>query len=598
MPAAFSDNERVHIIGELKKAAVRSFTTIGLKKTSLAELAEAAGIVKSTFYVFFDSKEALYLELLLERAADTRRLTIAEGLHKGSDTRDALRRYLRGAVEVLHTDPLYRRLASHPEEIAMVQRKLTADKLAEAGNNGMAELATYIADKQAAGQLPGTDPAVIVGVLRTVLLIPLHAEEFGQSYQDVLDTAIDALTTGLTALSPIGNERHTHMNTKKKAIIVGAGIAGLAAAVRLGQAGWTSLVVEKAPARREGGYAVTFSGIGYDAAERMGVLPQLIERQIVPDALHYIKPSGARHFTVPGDVVRAMIGERSLNLMRGDIENVLYQRVVDDAEIRFATSIEAVTQTGDGVHVTFSDGSAESADLLIGADGLHSTTRALAFGPESRYRVDLQHMVGVFTLDKLPEGVEAGATESLTATGRTLAIVDNGNGRATAFFGYRTDQADSELADGPQAALPRAYGDMGWAAPEVLQQLKTSKSVYFDTISQMVVDSWSKGRVVLLGDAAWCVTLFAGFGSSLAVAGADQLGTALEACPNDIETALARWETALRPEAEKKQKLGRRVKGLYAPKGRAGLWLRDLPLRTAALAPMRALLKRRLQLKG
>jgi 2-polyprenyl-6-methoxyphenol hydroxylase-like FAD-dependent oxidoreductase len=387
--------------------------------------------------------------------------------------------------------------------------------------------------------------------------------------------------------------------TTNRVIIVGAGIAGLAAALRLHQAGWQPVVIERAPARRDGGYAVTFSGIGYDAAERMSILPELRQRHLTPDQINYIKPNGRRRFSVPGPTVRAMMGKRALNLLRGDIEDVLYQAVRDHADIRFGTTIEAVEQDGEQVKATLSDGGIEHADLLIGADGLHSATRRLVFGPEEEFRRDLDHMVGVFTLKQLPQCVTPGATESLTVTGRTLAVISLGEDRATAFFGYRTARSIEELAEGPQAALPKAYGDMGWAAPEVLDQLAVADSVYFDTISQMVVKpSWSKGRVVLLGDAAWCVTLFAGFGSSLAVAAADQLGAALERHPGDTQTALTEWEAGLRPEAERKQKLGRQVKGLYAPADPFRLWLRDLPLRLAAFPPASKLLERRLQLKG
>lgn len=198
MPVAFSDQEREHITTTLKAAGRRLFAGTGLRKTSIADLVAEAGIVKSTFYNFFDSKEALYLELLLEQAARTREMTINQGLHAASDTRDALRRFLRGAVQVLDQDPLYRRLVSHPEEIAAITRKLTPAAVAKAGDNGMAELSEFVAGRQAADELPGTDPAVVVGVMRVVLLLPLHAHEFGESYPQVLDLAIDAVTAGLT----------------------------------------------------------------------------------------------------------------------------------------------------------------------------------------------------------------------------------------------------------------------------------------------------------------------------------------------------------------------------------------------------------------
>ncbi|MDA0564202.1 FAD-dependent monooxygenase [Streptomonospora sp. S1-112] len=388
------------------------------------------------------------------------------------------------------------------------------------------------------------------------------------------------------------------MTTTRNALVAGSGIAGLAAALRLHQAGWKVRVIERAPRRRGGGYAVSFAGIGYDAAERMGILPALAERHITPDTMVYVRRDGTTSFTVPGETVRALAGPRNLNLLRGDIEDVLFQAVRDHAEITYGTTVTGVDQDGDRVRARLSDGTEAAADLLVAADGLHSTTRARVFGPEARFRRDLDHMAGVFMLDRLPDGVAPGTTASMTDTGRTLAVIDLGANGAAAFFGYRTADPDAELAAGPHAAIPRACGDMAWVAPQVLEQLGRAADVYFDTVSQMVVDRWSRGRVVLLGDAAWCVTLFAGYGSALAVGGADALGAALEEHGDDVPAALAAWEARMRPEAERKQRLGRQVKGLYAPKDPVRLWLRDLPLRAASNPVVGGLLRRRLQLRA
>ncbi|WP_030911144.1 FAD-dependent monooxygenase [Streptosporangium amethystogenes] len=376
-----------------------------------------------------------------------------------------------------------------------------------------------------------------------------------------------------------------------RAIIIGAGIAGLATALRLHQIGWDSLIVERAPQRRGGGYAVTFGGIGYDAAERMGILDELRAKAFDTTELIYYKKDGSRRFALDRATIAATTGPRSITILRGDLESVLYEKVKGHTEIRFGATLTAIDQDSRAVRVTLDDGSIEEADLLIGADGLHSATRALVFGPEEDFLLDLEHKVAVYMLDHRPATIAPGATGTLSSNGRTAAVISVGDGRNVAFFGYRTDHA----RPGEDAAtqLERVYGDLGWVIPEALAGLARADSVYFDTISQVVAPRWSSGRVVLVGDAAWCVTLFAGYGSALAVGGADGLGTELAAHPGDIPAALIVWEAAIRPEAERKQQIGRRVKGVYAPANPLLLWLSLLPLRLASLPPVRRYMTRR-----
>ncbi|MCE0510381.1 FAD-dependent oxidoreductase [Microbacterium sp. KKR3/1] len=376
-----------------------------------------------------------------------------------------------------------------------------------------------------------------------------------------------------------------------RAVIIGAGIAGLSTALRLHQAGWETLLVERAPARRDGGYAVTFGGIGYDAAERIGILSDLQARSFETAELSYHRSDGSRLFALDRATITATTGARSLTILRGDLESVLYEKVRDHTTIRFGTTLTSFEQDEREVRVALTDGTVEAADLLIGADGLHSATRTLLFGPEEDFLVDLQHKIAVSMLERRPASIAPGTTGTHSSRGRTAAVISAGDGRNVAFFGYRADHARPG-AD-VHAELRRIYGDLGWIIPEVLTGLQEADSVYFDTVSQVVVPSWSKGRVALLGDSAWCVTLFAGYGSSLAVGGADRLVTELTARPDGIPAALQAWETAIRPEAERKQRLGRRVKGIYAPAHPLTLWVSMLPLRLASFPLVRRHMTRR-----
>jgi 2-polyprenyl-6-methoxyphenol hydroxylase-like FAD-dependent oxidoreductase len=379
---------------------------------------------------------------------------------------------------------------------------------------------------------------------------------------------------------------------KRTAIVVGAGIAGLAAALRLHRAGWRAVVVERAPARRSSGYMLNLIGSGYDALERLSLLPALAERDLGAFTSVLVRADGSAKFTVPQAIVEAAQGMRAMSVFRGDLESVLFAAVADTAEFRFGTTVTAVAQDRDGVTATFSNGSTERADLLIGADGLHSGVRRLVFGEESDFRVDLDHMVGAFPLRRVPPGLAEGSGTTFIGPHRTAAVINLGPGRSSAFFAYRGPATDLER--GPAAALGEAFGDLGGGVPDALAQLREDpRGAYFDSVSQIRMDSWSEGRVVLLGDAAWCVTLFAGYGAGLALSGADALGDALE--HDDLPAALATWEARLRPEIAKRQALARTGIARFAPPTRFHVWMSDMSMRAIALPGVSRLIQRSIE---
>ncbi|MEH1014820.1 FAD-dependent oxidoreductase [Micromonospora sp. CPCC 206060] len=380
----------------------------------------------------------------------------------------------------------------------------------------------------------------------------------------------------------------------KRAVIVGAGIAGLATALRLGQDGWQTVVVERAPARRSSGYLVNLIGPGYDAAERLGLRPALSAYDLGPFTTVLVRADGRPKFTVPAAVAEAALGKRAMTVFRGDLESTLYEAVCNRVEIRFGTTVASIDQDTDQVRVVLSDGTTQYADLLVGADGVHSATRTAVFG--SGFRVDLPYLVAALPLAHPVAGVPESSATTFIGPGRTAAIVNLGPQRSSAFFTYRCADPAADLGRGPVDALGAAFGDLGGGVPDAIRHLaKDPTSAYFDAVSQVVMPRWSTGRVVLLGDAAWCVTLFAGHGAALALAGADQLGAALQRHEDDIPAALAEWEAGLRPEASKRQALARRGMLQYAPPSGLHVWMSHLTIRAITLPGIRGVVRRSIE---
>ena len=366
-----------------------------------------------------------------------------------------------------------------------------------------------------------------------------------------------------------------------KILVCGAGIAGLTLGLSLQRLGYEPHIIEQAPGLRAGGYMIDFFGSGFDAAEKLALLPEL-ERIHYPIArLSFLNSAGNKKFSVPYTILRKRLFQnRHFNFLRGDLERVLHAQIEGRVDLRFATTIHAIQDLSKEVRVTLSDGSKETYDLLVGADGVHSHVRRLVFGDEFLFNRFLGFHTAAFTLDRAPRGVRSTESfDTLTLPDRQVAVYPIRGGQLSTFFVHRAERPAGNLSrEAALLELRDRYGDMGWIVPDLLREASSAPDLYFDDVAQIEVAHWSSGRVVLLGDACQCVSLLAGQGASMAMAGAYVLAEALHA-ESSIQQALQRYEQRLKPSIRNKQAAGRKMAAWFVPRSSFRIMIRDAALR-------------------
>ncbi|WP_210505532.1 FAD-dependent oxidoreductase [Naasia sp. SYSU D00057] len=366
-----------------------------------------------------------------------------------------------------------------------------------------------------------------------------------------------------------------------RVLISGAGIAGLALARQLALTGTDVTVIEKAPGPRESGYMIDFFGPGYDAAEAMGVLPRIRELGYRVEEVAYCDDAGRARARLSYERFGQAAGGRLVSIMRPDLECALREQLPARVDLRYGATITKVDAQPDVVTATLSDGTELSADLLVGCDGIHSAVRALVFGQESDWLRPLGFATAAYTFRDAAAHAAIRGRFCLTDTlHRSMGFYGLRDGRVAVFAVHRTE--DRNRPDDPRRTLRSEYASLGWLAPRALAACPPGDEVYYDTVAQVVLPSWSRGRVALLGDAAAAVSLLAGQGASLAVAGAYVLAAEL-AEADSIPSALDAYERRLRPLVENRQETGRRGARWFAPRSRWQRWLRRAALTASAL---------------
>ncbi len=378
-----------------------------------------------------------------------------------------------------------------------------------------------------------------------------------------------------------------------RAVVSGAGIAGLSFALCMQRAGHDVIVIERSPQLRDAGYMMDFFGPGYDMAEVLGLLPEIEKIHYPIGNFAFLKPDGSPKFSLSYETFRKLFDGRHFNFMRGDLERLLYEALPDRSGVRFGRTITRVDQGGRNVRVVLDDGTELEGDVLVGADGIYSNVRGLVFGPGSDYERYLGFHTFAYILDdpELHRSTED-TFSTLTVPGRQVAIYPIRGGRTAAFFVHEAATPPDDLSEeGAMQELRKEYSCLDWVVPLLIEEAGELPGIYFDSVSQIIMPRWSEGRIVLVGDAAYCVSLLAGQGSAMAMVGAGILAAELDHRPDDHAAALASYESRMRPYIDLRQKAGRDFADLFVPKSELKLIFRDLVMRYSAWPPMSWLVK-------
>lgn len=319
--------------------------------------------------------------------------------------------------------------------------------------------------------------------------------------------------------------RDIRTTPRRTALISGASIAGPALAFWLNRHGFAVTVVEKAGALRGGGYPIDVRGTALEVVRRMGILPRLRDAHIDVGRLTFLDGDGGEVASIKPHSVTGGVAGQDLEVRRGDLTDALYAAVRDDVEFLFGDSIDTLDQSGHGVDVTFRGGGRRTFDMVFGADGLHSRTREVLFGPEEQFHRYLGYCFAGFTMRNT-----LGLSHELmmwNTPGRAAALYAVGdNDDVHAFLNFAHPEPPFDAFRNPEAQrdlVAAVFADAGWEVPGMLAALRDADDLFFDGVSQIRMPRWSSGRVALVGDAAYAPSFLTGQGSSLALVGAYML---------------------------------------------------------------------------
>lgn len=362
-------------------------------------------------------------------------------------------------------------------------------------------------------------------------------------------------------------------------LISGAGVAGPTLAYWLLRHGFTPTLVESAPRLRTGGYIIDFWGAGFEIANRMGLLPSFRPYAYTVGEIRVVDDRGHTAARLPTQAFFKMTRGQFLSIARGDLAACIYAALDGKVETLFGDRVVRLEQSDSGVEVGFASRPARHFDLVIGCDGLHSGIRQLVYGDEWQFEKYLGFKVAAFDVRGYAQRDEL-VYIMHTAVGRQIARFSMHDNRTMFLFTFKDDDPSLPATLPKQKSLLREqFGSMGWETPQILDALDQTTDLYIDRVSQIHMgpapDSWSSGRVTLLGDAAFAVSLLAGQGTALSMIAAYILAGELRRASGDHTRAFAEYQRRFGPFVLAKQKAAPRLAGFFAPSSRLALFVRN-----------------------
>ncbi|WP_437304291.1 FAD-dependent monooxygenase [Sorangium sp. So ce388] len=367
---------------------------------------------------------------------------------------------------------------------------------------------------------------------------------------------------------------------KRHVLITGASIAGPALAWWLDRHGMAVTVVERAPSFRDGGQNIDVRGAGRKVVQRMGLEDAIRQRTTHEEAIAFVDERNNVRARIGAEQFRGNGPVAELEILRGELARLLLDHSRGSAEYLFGDRIAALRDRGDKVEVRFERGDEREYDLVIVAEGIGSSTRAMQFGDEVK-RVPLDLYIAYFAM---PRGENDGnVSRWFNAPGGRSVFLrpDNlGTTRAALSLQEKPRGYEKLSQDEQKALLKERFADAGWETPRVLAALDEAKDFYFESIGQVKMPRWSRGRVALVGDAAYCASPVSGMGTSLALVGAYVLAGEL-ARSDDHARAFAAYERIMRPYVDQAQDVPKAGPRIAQPQTRTGIALQQAALSLA-----------------